>query len=116
MNRENHFESILNDSDLGFAYHRMLYDENGKPLDYIFLMVNQAFERLTGLIKEEILNKKITEVMPGIVDDDFDWISFYGAIADEGGKQSFEQYSGILPPCLPISRMKNYLQTLLKNF
>ena len=61
MNRENHFESILNDSDLGFAYHRMLYDENGKPLDYIFLMVNQAFERLTGLIKEEILNKKIIE-------------------------------------------------------
>lgn len=118
MNRENHFESILNDSDLGFAYHRMLYDENRKPLDYIFLMVNQAFERLTGLIKEEILNKKITEVMPGIVDDDFDWISFYGAIADEGGKQSFEQYSGILSKWYRVevfSHEKGYFTTLFTD-
>lgn len=38
------FENMLD----GFAYHKMLFDPEGRPVDYVFLEVNEAFERLTG--------------------------------------------------------------------
>ena len=37
----------------GFAYHRIVVDTNGKPVDYVFLEVNDAFERMTGLKKRD---------------------------------------------------------------
>jgi hypothetical protein len=33
----------------GFAYHRIVVDGSGRPVDYVFLEVNQAFEKMTGL-------------------------------------------------------------------
>jgi PAS domain-containing protein len=33
----------------GFALHEIVTDEQGRPVDYRFLNVNPAFERLTGL-------------------------------------------------------------------
>ena len=54
------YENMLD----GFAYCRMLYDDSGNPVDFIYLDTNSAFERLTGL--KEVKGKKITEVIPGI--------------------------------------------------
>jgi PAS domain-containing protein len=39
------FENMLN----GFAYCKMLYDDEGRPVDFIYLDVNNAFEQLSGL-------------------------------------------------------------------
>ena len=38
----------------GFAYHRIVVDKAGKPVDYVFLEVNHAFEKMTGL-RESVL-------------------------------------------------------------
>ncbi len=35
-----------------FAYHPMVTDDEGTPVDYIFLEVNGAFEEMTGPIRE----------------------------------------------------------------
>ena len=42
---------------LGFAYHEIVVDEQNEPVDYIFLDVNEEFEKLTGLKREEIIGK-----------------------------------------------------------
>jgi len=47
----------------GFAYCKMLFDDSGHPVDFVFLEVNSAFERLTGL--KNVVGKKVTEVIPG---------------------------------------------------
>ena len=86
-------EKAMEKSHMGFARHQVIYDENKKAVDFIFLSVNASFERMTGLKKKAILNKRVTEVIPKITDDDFDWISFYGEIATEGKNRVFEQYS-----------------------
>src|SRR6056297_1032503 len=83
----------MEQSELGFARHKVIYDKEGKPVDYSFLSVDPAFERLTGLKKKELLNRRITEVMPKITDGNFDWIDFYGQIASNGERHVFEQYS-----------------------
>jgi PAS domain-containing protein len=50
----------------GFAYCKMVLDNTGKPLDYIFLEVKSSFEALAGLPRDHIIGKKLTEVRLGI--------------------------------------------------
>lgn len=54
----NIFENMFD----GFAYYRIIFDEESKPIDYIFLEVNDAFEKLMGIKREKIINKSIKEV------------------------------------------------------
>ena len=76
-----------------FAYHQIITDNEGKPVDYIFLDVNRAFKEMTGLTREKITGKKVTEALPGISDSGFDWIGTYGKVALTGESICFEQYA-----------------------
>ncbi len=82
------FSEMLN----GFAYHKIIVDEHGMPSDYVFLEVNEAFEKLTGLKKKDIIGRAVTEVIPGIREADFDWIGTYGKVALTGEGVKFEQF------------------------
>jgi diguanylate cyclase (GGDEF)-like protein/PAS domain S-box-containing protein len=75
-----------------FAYHQVIYNDRGLPVDYLFLEVNSAFETLTGLQREKVIGRKATEVHPEIIDSEFDWIAVYGRVALEGKSIRFEQY------------------------
>jgi len=86
------FENMVN----GFALHEMVLDQDGKPIDYIFLDVNSAFERIVGQDRESLLGKRVTEVLPGIEQDPPNWIGKYGEVAFGGSVISFEQYSEVL--------------------
>ena len=80
----------------GYAFHKIIVDHEGKPVDYEFIEVNHAFEKLTGLKSHDLLGKTIMNIMPEIAGDTFDWIGFYGEIALNGGENEFEQYSDTL--------------------
>lgn len=77
----------------GFAYHKIVVDKAGKPIDYVFLEVNHAFEKMTGLKREHIIGKKVTEVLRGIEKDPADWIGIYGCVALTGETVQFENYN-----------------------
>ena len=79
------FESMLD----GFSLHEVICNSNGNPIDYSFLSVNPAFEKLTGYKADYIIGKKATEVMPDI--DPF-WIEAYGRVALTGEPFHKEQY------------------------
>ncbi len=76
-----------------FAYHEVVWDQKGQPVDYIFRQVNAAFEEMTGLARDRIIGKKVTEVLPEILNSSFDWIAVYGDISREKKCASFEEYS-----------------------
>jgi PAS domain S-box-containing protein len=77
----------------GFSYQRIITDEKGNPIDYVFLEVNEAFARITGLKKEDVIGKRATEVLPGIENDPSDWIGTYGRVALSRESVRFESYS-----------------------
>ncbi|MEN6338390.1 MAG: PAS domain-containing protein, partial [Phycisphaerales bacterium] len=77
----------------GLALHEIIYDAVGNPVDYRFLSVNAAFERMTGLRAGEILGRTVLEVMPGI--ERF-WIERYGRVASTGEPVRFEDFSRVL--------------------
>ena len=46
----------------GIGYVKLIIDVQDKVTDYIYLDINRAFEELTGLRREEVLNKRISEL------------------------------------------------------
>ena len=58
---EHKYSALFENMQDAFAYHKVLFDETGKPVDYVFLEVNEAFEKFTGLKKEKIIGKKVTD-------------------------------------------------------
>jgi PAS domain S-box-containing protein len=87
---------IINAPPFGFAHHEIILDELGTPIDYRFLEVNSAYEQLMGLSAKDIIGKTVKEANLGIEKDNFDWITFFGKVALEGGNETFEQYSAPL--------------------
>ncbi|MBF0384501.1 MAG: PAS domain S-box protein [Candidatus Omnitrophica bacterium] len=73
------------------AVQEIVLDSAGRPVDYVFLSVNPAFEIHTGLKPAEVIGRRATEVFPGIEKTPF--IEIYGKVALFGEPVSFEQYS-----------------------
>src|SRR5208283_4925963 len=80
------FEHMLN----GFAYCRIILDDKGKPIDFVHLEVNDAFEKLTGLKKEAVIGKKVTEAIPTIENTNPEIINIYGRVASTGKEEQFD--------------------------
>ena len=90
--KESFYQDIIMNSTVGYAYHKMVLDAAGVPCDYEFVEVNAAFEIMTGIKAEDVTGKRVTEIFPGIRDEEFDWIGFYGNIAINGGSCAIEEY------------------------
>ncbi len=108
------FEKMMD----GFAYHKIVVDDRGQPVDYVFLEVNNNFERMTGLKKEKIIGKRVTEVLPGIEKDPADWIGVYGRVALTGEPIQFENYAKSLDSWFQVSAYcpeKGYFVALFKD-
>ncbi|MFH1057461.1 MAG: PAS domain S-box protein [Pseudomonadota bacterium] len=87
---ERRHRQLFTEIDSGMAVHEVVRDQTGKVIDYVFLDVNPAFERLTGLKRGEILGRRVREVLP---ETEEHWIDTYGRVATTGEAAHFEQYS-----------------------
>ncbi len=87
---EEKYRSLFTNIPEGFAYCKMLYDKNHNPTDFIYLEVNDAFEKLTGLCKKAVLNKKVTMAIPGIKQAHPEVFEIYGRVATSGVSERFE--------------------------
>ena len=87
------YRSLFEGMTEGFAVHEMIYDEIGEPCDYRFLDINPAFERSTGLKRENVIGKTYREVLP---DEGNHWVKAYGPVVSTGEPVEFENYSPTL--------------------
>jgi PAS domain S-box-containing protein len=78
---------------VGFALHEMIFDEEGRPLDYRFLDANPAYEAITGLKIAQIRGKSVREVLPNIEER---WIQTYGRVVLTGEAVYFTDYAEAL--------------------
>ena len=93
------FENMLN----GFAYCRIVVDDDSQPVDWVYLEVNDAFETVTGLTPEGVLGKRVTEAIPGIKEAHPELFQIYGRVALTGQEERFEIYLQPLDIWLSIS-------------
>lgn len=102
----------------GFAIHRMIVDGRGYPVDYVFLDVNPAFERLTGMKRSEIVGKRATEVLRGFGEKGRQWITNYGRVALTGQSMQFEDYAAPLQRWYSVqaySPRRGYFVTIFQD-
>lgn len=90
INSESRYRSLFSGMSEGFALHEVICGADGKPYDYRFLEVNQAFERLTDLKREDVVGKTVMQVMP---ETEAYWIEAYGKVALTGTPAQFENYT-----------------------
>jgi PAS domain S-box-containing protein len=77
---------------VGWAEHEMIFDGEGNPSDYRFLKVNKSFEQFTGLQRDTVVGRRVTEVVPGIQDAEPDLIAIYGMVVRSGKEAKFDVY------------------------
>jgi PAS domain S-box-containing protein len=82
------YRSLFSNMLDGYAFCRMLYDAQGRPEDFVYLDVNDAFERLTGLT--DVIGKRVTEVIPGIKEAHPELLEIYDRVASTGKPERFE--------------------------
>jgi PAS domain S-box-containing protein len=87
---ERNFRALFDSMLEGYACHEVIFDADGQAVDYRFLDVNPAFERLTGLRREQLLGRTILEVMPHTEPY---WIENYGRVAASGIPAELESYA-----------------------
>ncbi|MFO7727003.1 MAG: PAS domain S-box protein, partial [Desulfonatronovibrio sp.] len=115
---EESYKRFIECSFFGYAYHRIILNDQGRPKDYEFVEVNAGFEKMTGLKAENILGRRVTEVLPGIKESSFDWIGFFGKIAQEQTEDEFEQYSEPLKRWYKVSAYspkKHHFVTIIQD-
>ena len=80
------FATLFSKMLTAIAYYKVITDKNGKPLHYICLEANDAFERVTGLKRKNYLGKEATDL----------WLtngSNLHKVIDTYGRVSFAQES-----------------------
>ncbi len=90
---EQKYRLLFENMTTGFALHQMIYDENGKAIDYRFLDVNPAFEDFTNLKVSQLIGKTVKEVLPDTEDY---WIDTYGQVAKTGKSINYENFSSAI--------------------
>jgi len=93
LESEAQYRDLFDNMAEAFALHEIICDPQGNPIDYRFLKVNPAFERLTGLQASQIVGRRVLEVLPGTEPH---WIETYGAVAKDGKAKHFEIHSAPL--------------------
>ena len=73
------YRTLFNSINAGFCIIEMIFDAQGKPVDYRFLEVNAAFEKQTGL--HDAQGKLMRELAPA---HEAHWFEIYGKIALTG--------------------------------
>ena len=74
----------------GFAHCKIVIDENGKPQDFLFLEVNDSFERLIRLKRSDVVGKKATDALPGIKQYNPEFFEICWRVAYSGVSERFE--------------------------
>jgi len=84
---EERYRSLFVNMLDGFAYCKMIFDEENRPVDFVYLEVNDAFEKLTGLKRENVIGKRVTEAIPGIKEAHPELFDIYGRVALTGKEE-----------------------------
>ena len=90
---ERQYSEIFNSMNEMFQVLELIYEDNGKVVDYYYRDVNPAFEQLTGKSREQLIDKKVKDIF-GIVEDY--WLEVYDKALKTGKPIDFVNYGAEL--------------------
>ncbi len=87
-NSEKQYRALFANMQNGFAHCRMIFNQAGRAVDFVYLKVNPAFTRLTGL--KHVVGRRVTEVVPGIRKAHPELFEIYGRVTRTGRPEKIE--------------------------
>lgn len=97
---EKQYRELFEHMGEAFAYGRIIL-EDGLPVDFTYLSVNQEFELQTGL--KEVVGRKFTEVVPGVRQSNQALIEVLGMVSVTGKPERFEVFMEPLSSWFSVS-------------
>lgn len=90
IENEKKYRVLFENMIVGFATHEMIYDKNGKAIDYKYIETNPEFEKLTGLKQKDVIGHTAKEIMPNTEQY---WIDTYENVTKTGKPMAYENYA-----------------------
>jgi len=87
---EERHRQLFERSASAIAVCEMVFDSAGVPCDFRYLQVNPAFEQMTGLGQDQVVDRTALDVLPDL---EHYWIEIFGTVVISGEPATFEQYS-----------------------
>jgi signal transduction histidine kinase len=87
---EARYRQLYESMDEGFLLSEVIFDENDKPIDIVFLQANPAAVRMTG---QNYTGKRLTEIVPKF--EPF-WYEIWGRVLRTGIGERTERYAAAL--------------------
>jgi PAS domain S-box-containing protein len=100
---KNNYKSIFDSMLVMFQLIELIYDKNGNAIDYYYLQVNPAFEKLVNKKKSELVGKRVKDIF-GVVEDHL--IKTYEKVEKTGIPESYENYGKELDKYYNINAWK----------
>jgi signal transduction histidine kinase len=88
---ERKYRTLVESIDEGFCVIQMLFADDGRPVDYLFLETNPAFVKQTGLA--DAVGRSARELLPGLEEH---WFEIYGRVATTGESRRFIDQSEVM--------------------
>ena len=82
--------SLLDDMPLAFCVIELVFNEDGRGVDFIFRYCNAEMANIEGVPVEEMLNRSFYKVFPN---GDKKWLVSYADVALNGTKHTLHDYS-----------------------
>lgn len=90
---ETKYLSLFSNMMDGFSLQKIILNEKGKPINSVFVEVNDAFEQFAGKPRDEIIGKNASDIVPGIASPESKWLKVFSEVALTGKEVRFEEYA-----------------------
>jgi PAS domain S-box-containing protein len=71
----------------------LVFDNDGRPVDNIILDVNAAYEKHSGFSRNDVMGKRIKDILPVVEQV---WLDRYSTVVRTGNSMHFEEYNASL--------------------
>jgi PAS domain S-box-containing protein len=90
---ERRYRQLFECSSNGICFNEMVFDAEGRPVDFRWLDVNPSYEVLTGLRHEQVSGRCALEILPTLEPY---WLDLFNRVVTTGESASFEQLAAPL--------------------
>ncbi|SFC98753.1 chemotaxis protein CheB [Algibacter pectinivorans] len=87
------YKNLFQNLNEGFLHGEIITNNEGQPIDWIYLDANPTFEKIIGLERHEFLGKRLKKIAPYIQDDPTTWIKTFGETALSNKEHYIKEYS-----------------------
>lgn len=86
------YQSILDNMSNPYTYNRIITDSSGQAVDFEYIQVNPAFERLLGKSNHDIIGHTVKQIEPNFARLNPDLLNLFSEVALWGTSKDFEYY------------------------